>query len=109
MGLIDIDDVVGTVIYVSANGKYRGNIIIQDEIKPDSKEAIKKLKERIDHKNVGPIPNLLIRNLSHHIWTTDCHKVASTPFDVVWLACGLNSNTNGLIERLEYAYTQKSL
>ena len=37
-------DVVGTVIYVSANGKYRGNIIIQDEIKPDSKEAIKKLK-----------------------------------------------------------------
>ena len=69
----------------------------------------KKLKERIDHKNVGPIPNLLIRNLSHHIWTTDCHKVASTPYDVVWLACGLNCNTNGLIERLEYAYTQKSL
>ena len=37
-------DVVGTVVYVAVNGQYRGNIIIQDEIKQDSKEAIRKLK-----------------------------------------------------------------
>lgn len=38
-------DTVGTTVYVAINGKYSGNIIIEDEIKQDSKLAIKKLKE----------------------------------------------------------------
>ncbi|MEG0843953.1 MAG: heavy metal translocating P-type ATPase [Romboutsia sp.] len=35
---------VGTVVYLSVNKVYRGYIIISDEVKDDSKEAIKKLK-----------------------------------------------------------------
>ncbi|SFC43018.1 heavy metal translocating P-type ATPase [Clostridium uliginosum] len=35
---------VGTVVYVSINGVYNGNIVIADEVKDDSKESIKKLK-----------------------------------------------------------------
>lgn len=38
-------DTVGTTVYVAINGKYSGNIVIEDEIKQDSKVAIKKLKE----------------------------------------------------------------
>lgn len=38
-------DTVGTTVYVAINGKYSGNIVIEDEIKQDSKQAIKKLKE----------------------------------------------------------------
>lgn len=34
----------GTVVYVSMNGKFVGNIIISDEIKEDSKKAINDLK-----------------------------------------------------------------
>ena len=36
---------VGTVVYISVNKIYRGYIVISDEIKDDSKEAIKKLKK----------------------------------------------------------------
>lgn len=35
---------VGTVIHIAENGKYLGHIVISDEPKPDSKEAIQKLK-----------------------------------------------------------------
>ena len=35
----------GTTVYIAIEGKYSGNIIIEDEIKEDSKRAIKKLKE----------------------------------------------------------------
>ena len=35
---------VGTVVYIAVNGTYRGYIVISDEIKEDSKEAIKNLK-----------------------------------------------------------------
>ena len=35
---------VGTVVYIAVDGVYRGYIVISDEIKEDSKEAIKKLK-----------------------------------------------------------------
>ncbi|MCY6959317.1 heavy metal translocating P-type ATPase [Clostridium brassicae] len=34
----------GTVVYVAINNKYAGCIVIKDQIKQDSKEAIKKLK-----------------------------------------------------------------
>ena len=34
---------IGTVVYVAVDGKYIGNIIISDEIKENSKEAIAKL------------------------------------------------------------------
>ena len=37
-------DDIGTVVYIAVNGAYRGYIVISDEIKEDSKEAIKKLK-----------------------------------------------------------------
>ena len=67
----------------------------------------KKLKERIDHKNVGPIPNLLIRNLSSNIWRETEPTIASTPYDVVWIALELGRNNNGIQERLDYALSQK--
>ena len=35
----------GTTVYIAINGRYSGNIVIEDEIKEDSKHAIKKLKE----------------------------------------------------------------
>lgn len=35
---------LGTVIYASIDGEYKGNILITDQIKETSKEAIKKLK-----------------------------------------------------------------
>ena len=37
-------DSVGTAIYIAIEGEYKGNIIIEDEVKKDSKEAIKQLK-----------------------------------------------------------------
>ena len=37
-------DDIGTVVYIAVNGAYRGYIVISDEIKEDSKEAIKNLK-----------------------------------------------------------------
>jgi len=38
-------DNVGTKVYVAANGNYMGYIIISDEVKPDSRDAISSLKE----------------------------------------------------------------
>ncbi|MGL5328490.1 MAG: heavy metal translocating P-type ATPase [Peptostreptococcaceae bacterium] len=35
---------VGTVVYVAVNGMYKGYIVISDEVKEDSKEAISNLK-----------------------------------------------------------------
>lgn len=42
--LFDRAEEIGTVIYISVNKTYRGHIVISDEIKPDSKEAIKSLR-----------------------------------------------------------------
>lgn len=36
--------IAGTVVYVAVDGKFAGYLIIADEIKPDSQEAIRKLK-----------------------------------------------------------------
>ncbi len=36
---------IGTVVYIAVNGVYKGYIVISDEIKEDSKEAIKSLKQ----------------------------------------------------------------
>lgn len=38
------DDYIGTVVYVAVNNEYKGSIIISDEVKSDSKEAIRELK-----------------------------------------------------------------
>ena len=35
---------VGTIVYIAVNGMYKGYIVISDEIKDDSKDAIRKLK-----------------------------------------------------------------
>ena len=35
---------VGTVVYVAVNGMYKGYVVISDEVKEDSKDAIKNLK-----------------------------------------------------------------
>ena len=37
-------DSIGTVVYIAIDGVYKGNIIIEDELKKDSKEAIRQLK-----------------------------------------------------------------
>lgn len=37
-------DSVGTAVYIAIEGIYKGNIIIDDEVKKDSKEAIKQLR-----------------------------------------------------------------
>ncbi|KMN46229.1 heavy metal translocating P-type ATPase [Bacillus sp. LK2] len=38
-------DTVGTLVHVAVDGKYAGYIVISDEVKEDSKQAIQKLKE----------------------------------------------------------------
>ena len=45
------DDEIGTIVYVAVDNEYKGSIIISDEIKEDSKEAIKDLKN-IGVKNI---------------------------------------------------------
>ena len=42
----------GTVVHVAANGKYLGYLVIEDEIKPDAKEALQALKALGVQKNV---------------------------------------------------------
>lgn len=42
--IVPNDDYIGTVVYVAVNNEYKGSIIISDEIKSDSKEAIRELK-----------------------------------------------------------------
>ena len=37
-------DTIGTIVHISIDGEYKGNIVISDEIKETSKEAIKELK-----------------------------------------------------------------
>lgn len=39
-------DAVGTIVYVARRGNFLGSIVISDTVKPDSAEAIKKLRER---------------------------------------------------------------
>jgi Cd2+/Zn2+-exporting ATPase len=39
------ENIPGTVVYIAVGGIYAGYIVISDEIKPDSVEAVKKLKE----------------------------------------------------------------
>ncbi|MCT4594408.1 MAG: heavy metal translocating P-type ATPase [Anaeromicrobium sp.] len=41
----DSVDEVGTIVYTAIDGKYGGHILIKDEVKKDSKDAIRKLKE----------------------------------------------------------------
>lgn len=43
---------VGTIVHVAIDGKYAGHIVISDVIKPDSKEAIRRLKSLGIKKNV---------------------------------------------------------
>ncbi len=38
-------ETVGTLVHVAVDGKYAGYIVISDEVKEDSKQAIQKLKE----------------------------------------------------------------
>ena len=45
-------DSIGTVLYVSKDGKFLGSLVLRDEIKEDSKEAIKSLKEAGIRKTV---------------------------------------------------------
>ena len=42
---VPVDDSEGTVVYVGANGKYIGAIVIADQIKEDSAQAVRQLKE----------------------------------------------------------------
>ena len=42
----------GTVIHIAKNGEYLGHIVINDELKPDSKEAIEMLKSEGIRKTV---------------------------------------------------------
>ena len=93
-----VDDIIAHLISL--------NIEDSEDTKACS-QLRKKLKERIDHKNVGPIPNLLIRNLSSNIWRETEPAIASTPYDVVWIALELGRNNNGIQERLDYALSQK--
>ncbi|MGI6204103.1 MAG: heavy metal translocating P-type ATPase [Anaerovoracaceae bacterium] len=39
------NDAVGTVVYVAADGKFAGSIVISDEIKQDAAEAMRSLKD----------------------------------------------------------------
>ncbi len=55
-------EAIGTILYVAINGEYAGYILIADQIKEDSKETIKRLRQNAvqeiivltgDRKNVG--------------------------------------------------------
>ena len=64
----------------------------------------KLLKERISHKNVGAITNLLWSNLSPNIWEQHNDQyIAQTPYDVMWCAFNISNHTNGLLEELKKA------
>ena len=64
----------------------------------------KRLKERIYHKNVGPITNLLWRNLSTNTWEQHNDQcIAQTPYDVMWCACKISEHTNDLVKELKKA------
>lgn len=53
---------IGTIIYVCVDGKYKGNIVISDEIKQDSKKAILELKKN---------------NIKNIVMLTGDHKVVA--------------------------------
>lgn len=38
-------DIVGTVIHVAVDGHYAGHVVIADEVKPESKESVRALKQ----------------------------------------------------------------
>lgn len=40
----EVQQAAGTVVYLAADGRFAGSIIIEDEVKPDAKEAVKKLR-----------------------------------------------------------------
>lgn len=42
---VPVDDSEGTIVYVAENGKYIGAIVIADQIKEDSAQAVRQLKE----------------------------------------------------------------
>lgn len=46
------ESVPGTAVYLAIDGKFAGYLVISDEVKPDSKEAIQKLKAIGVHKTV---------------------------------------------------------
>ncbi len=43
---IDRCDAIGSVVYVAKNGEFIGSIVVADEIKPTSKQAVRELKKR---------------------------------------------------------------
>ena len=61
-------DTIGTIVYVAKNGDYIGNITISDEIKDDSREAIKGLK------NLGIKNTVMLTGDNKQI----AHKVGET-------------------------------
>lgn len=86
---------VGTVVYIAVNKIYRGYIVISDEIKDDSVEAIRKLK------NIGIKDVVML--------TGDNEKVANN------IANELSVNKvysnllpNEKVEKIEYIYSGKS-
>ena len=86
---------VGTVVYIAVNKVYRGYIVISDEIKDDSVEAIKKLK------NIGIKDVVML--------TGDNEKVANNianelSVDKVYS----NLLPNEKVEKLEEIYNGKS-
>ena len=49
----------GTVIYVAADGKYIGNILIADEIKEDSMKAVEEMKKNGQPLHTHKVPQKL--------------------------------------------------
>ncbi len=49
---IEVNTAVGTAVYVATDGEYLGYIVINDEIKPDSAQALRELKELGIEKNI---------------------------------------------------------
>ena len=49
---IEVNTAVGTAVYVATDGEYLGDRVINDEIKPDSAQALRELKELGIEKNI---------------------------------------------------------
>ena len=82
---------VGTIVHMAVDGKYAGHIVISDELKPSSKEAMRELK------NAGVRKTVML--------TGDAEKVA----DAVAKEVGLDEYHAGLLPADKVTWVEKLL
>lgn len=89
------DESIGTIVYISINNEYAGNIIISDEIKDDSLQAIK------DLKSLGIKKTVMLTGDSKQVGEMVGNKLG---IDEIYSELLPNEK----VEKLEYIYSSKS-